>query len=1012
MNFLNSLQILFLSAVFACNAAKAQSVPQSVTLDKKSLSNPTAYIPPQCYTVTADSNGNVSNPCYVCHTKSVEPNYINDQDLQLFYSFPEMARTNPWTNLFADRRERVAGISDDEILSFVRKSNYFDKSGTMTLTEKLQNLPKNWDYNKNKQWDGFRPDCAFNFDSRGFDRSPGGDYTGWRAYGYSPFPATYWPTNGAAGDVMIRLPESFRKSAVGSFDLKIYEINLAVVESLIARRDIFIEPTDEKLFGVDLNQDGVLNEATQVTYSWPAGNGKTMSYVGAAGQELASNKLHLAAGLFPVGTEFLHSIRYLDIVDNDQIIPAARMKELQYMQKKTWQTYADLEESALAEMKERDDFPDRNSQFVGDSEHGVYNGSGWLLQGFIEDADGELRPQSYEETVSCVGCHGGIGATTDSVFSFARKVAGKTPHNGWFHWGSEYLRDISEPKTELYQAGVFYEYSYYLMYNSSGNDFRNNPEVVSRYTLSDKSLNIRELVQLQGDISRLLLPSPERALQLNKAYTTIVTDQDYIHGRDVNIEPITTVHKQTEIDQPTTIAAPTNPVAFGNAFGPHHAAGTVPAAATAPQPQSEKEVLGASMTGPDGQAYIANWQGIINKSNYQSSIKGVQMVFPDRLTLPTRPIIPTAGNPSCMVCHRVARDNAPTTKPAAKEPQGRSQLTIEGSNHTGRFSPDGRYIAFVSDRGGSEQIWLMDQDGRNQHQVTRGPAEHSWPNWKHDSRQLVFIAHAPGSSAYAVKRYSLDDKSEKVLISSSRMINRPTYHPLDNIIAYSAQTGANWDVWLTTEDGQQQFRVTSAPDMESNPLWSPDGKTLAYKVAPAGGKYSLTSQNFATFTEGYDKPAIHTWQGPESVQMNDWSPDGAKITYTAETIGGASGTERVTYSALISDLTLSDGKADTAHTLFASEGLTLGDRGPVFSPDGRYVAFWGWNTDFKAGLWLCDLEGKQTSSLPSGGFDMYPQWSPDGRKLLFEVRVGDSSQLVIADVAVLLAGRRMQLAVD
>ncbi len=1007
MNCLNSLQILILSAVFACNAAKAQSAPQSVALDKKSLTNPTAYIPPQCYTVTADSDGKVSNPCYVCHTKSVEPNYVNDQELQLSYSFPEMARINPWTNLFADRRERVAGITDNQILSYIRQNNYLDESGTITLTEKLQNLQKNWDYNKNNQWDGYGPDCFFNFDSRGFDHSADGGYTGWRAYAHSPFPATYWPTNGAAGDTMIRLPEHFRKSTAGTFDLTVYEINLAIVESLITRRDILIEPTDEKLFGVDLNQDGVLNEATQVTYSWPAGDGKTMSYVGAAGQELTGNKEHLAAGLFPVGTEFLHSLRYLDIVDRDQIIPAARMKELQYMQKKTWQTYADLEESALAEMKERDDFPDRNSQFVGNSEHGVYNGSGWLLQGFIEDADGELRPQSYEETISCVGCHGGIGVTTDSVFSFARKLAGNIPHNGWFHWGAEYLRDISEPKTELYQAGVFYEYSYYLMYNSSGNDFRNNPEVISRYTLSDNSLNIKELVRLQGDISPLLLPSPKRALQLNKAYKTIVTDQDYIHGRDVSIEPITTVHKQTEIDQPTTIAAPTNPVAFGNAFGPQHGLKTPPAAATAPQ--SEKEVLGASMPGPDGQAYIADWQGIINKSNYQSSIKGARMVFPNRLTLPTRPIIPTANNPGCKVCHRVVKDNRPTTERTATAIAGRSQLTSEGSNHTGRYSPDGRYIAFASDRSGSEQIWLMDQDGGNQRQVTHGPAEHSWPNWKPDSRQLVFIAHDPEKNKYAVKRYSLDDKSEKTLVSSKRMINRPTYHPLENLIAYSGQTGNNWDIWLISEDGNQQFRVTTAPDMESNPLWSPDGKMLAYKVAPAGGKYSLTSQNFMTFAGGFDRPTIHTWQGPESVQMNDWSPDGSKITYTAETISGTLGKERVTYSALVSDLTLADRKVNTAHTLFASQGFTLGDRGPVFSPDGRFVAFWGWNKDFKSGLWLCDLEGKRAIPLSTGEFDMYPQWNPDGQSLLFEAWAGGSSQLFISEITRNIIDRPLEI---
>lgn len=153
------------------------------------------------------------------------------------------------------------------------------------------------------------------------------------------------------------------------------------------------------------------------------------------------------------------------------------------------------------------------------------------------------------------------------------------------------------------------------------------------------------------------------------------------------------------------------------------------------------------------------------------------MVFPDRLTLPTRPIIPTSNNPSCMVCHRVIREEM---EPVADDLEGRIQLSTEGSNHTGRFSPDGRYIAFVSERSGSEQIWLM---------------------------------------------------------------NRPTYHPRENLIAYSAQTESNWDIWLTTEDGNLQYRVTTAPDMESNPLWSPDGLSLLFEARRGGSSQLLISDN-------------------------------------------------------------------------------------------------------------------------------------------------------------------------
>jgi len=159
-----------------------------------------------------------------------------------------------------------------------------------------------------------------------------------------------------------------------------------------------------------------------------------MNYVGAAGEAQARGEVHLAGGLFPEGTEFLHSVRYLDVDDDGGIVLAARMKELRYARKDFWQTYADLEQMVLAEVHERRGQPDRPRIVHGDAEYGVANGMGWTFQGFIEDAAGDLRPQSYEESVFCVGCHGGAGVTTDGIFSFARRFGAEAFQGGWYHW--------------------------------------------------------------------------------------------------------------------------------------------------------------------------------------------------------------------------------------------------------------------------------------------------------------------------------------------------------------------------------------------------------------------------------------------------------------------------------------------------------------------------------------------------------------------------------------------------
>lgn len=63
------------------------------------------------------------------------------------------------------------------------------------------------------------------------------------------------------------------------------------------------------------------------------------------------------------------------------------------------------------------------------------------------------------------------------------------------------------------------------------------------------------IARLHNDISYLLIPSRERALQLNKAYRAIVQEQSFILGRDATLEPVQNVHRQVEQDQPTEVEA-------------------------------------------------------------------------------------------------------------------------------------------------------------------------------------------------------------------------------------------------------------------------------------------------------------------------------------------------------------------------------------------------------------------------------------------------------------------------
>ncbi len=526
------------------------------------VNNRGAYVSAQCYTKTQDAAGAVHNPCFSCHTNSKKPNYVNDAELQERYAVSEYTATNRWSNLFKDRTAAVAAISDAEILDYVRGDNYFDENRSIILAEILKSVPREWDYDGDGSWGGYRPDCYFDFDGEGFDRAPGGGFTGWRAFGYYPFLGTFWPTNGSTDDVLIRLPEVMRQESDGRLDKRIYTVNLAIVEALIKQTDIAIEPVDENLFGVDLNQNGTLDTADRVVFSWapPKYDVATrklydfsMYYVGRAKLAQIDNALHIAPGLYPEQTEFLHSVRYIDVDINGSVAMGSRLKELRYGRKTKWSTYAEMRFATLGEIKEKEAFPERLRTITGNAESGLNSGLGWVYQGFIEDREGYLRPQTYEETLACIGCHSGIGAVVDSTFVFARKFDHTAPQRGWYHWSQSAggFKNIPEPRL----ADGRYEYTLYLEENRAGDEFRANDEVREKFFDANGTLKAPEIATLHTDMAHLIVPSAGRALTLNKAYKVIVDEQSYIYGRDAHVAPVANVHERVDIDQSTGTGA-------------------------------------------------------------------------------------------------------------------------------------------------------------------------------------------------------------------------------------------------------------------------------------------------------------------------------------------------------------------------------------------------------------------------------------------------------------------------
>ena len=998
-----------------CNQYPFKKISVKIDLKDKHLKNPSAYIPPQCYVKTRDGKGIIHNPCYVCHTGKHPPNFIlGDDDLQMAYDFPEPATVNPWSNLLKDKSEQVTRISDDAITAYIRTDNYKDENGRLILAKRLHNLVSDWDYNGNGMWDGYIPDCFFNFDNEGFDRDSDNGFTGWRAFAYYPLPGAFWPTNGSTDDVMIRLPIEFRKNEDGDFDVDVYKINLAIVESLITRRDVYIGDVDETKYGVDLNMDGKLGQAKFVKYLWPFSSKRAMSYVGLAKVMCEKGKVHIAAGLFPEGTEFLHSVRYLDFDENGTTRLAPRMKELRYGKKLFWLTYSELKELADAAQKEKYDFPDRLETFIGNMESGLSNGQGWIYQGFIEDANGNLRPQSYEETLHCMGCHSGVGATTDSIYSFPRKIQSgpNTFQNGWYHWSQKDLTGMMEPKILLDDGSVFYEYSFYLMYNLAGNDYRSNEEINTKFFAQDGSIKEDMLSRLHDDISILLNPSPQRALLLNKAYRAIVAEQSFVYGRDANVPSLKdTLLEEVEQGNATGITSSVRIKGLLPDFGNDLIVDSL----GAPIEENTRSLKTISfMKGPDGHGYVVSSDGLIYKSNYAENIRHVFFPFPERLALPTRMILPATQIPVCYKCHRLS---GPV--PFKNQEMIKGDLLINGApfktdvstngaypvtkgagnDVQGVWSPDSKHIAWVVQTSVGSQVWLMNSDGTHQHPLDPlSEVQQGWPTFSPDGSLVAFQQYDESTETYSIKYTNILSGETHTLLASQFMLDRPAWSPDGEKIAFSWNKDDNWDIYVFSLKDEQIHRMTLAPNMETNPLWSHDGKMLAFKRAGMG-KYPLTEEYFMSLDHGLDSPIIHKWKGPQSIQMKDWSPDNKKITFTAEAISDASGKERVSYVAVVADLAINDeGNVTAVNPRIISKGLTLGDRDPVFAPDGKKIAFWAWDRQGKAGIWIYHLDSGTLEQITNSGFEICPKWSPDGSKLLFEAGQNDDLDLWIMSI--------------
>ena len=259
-------------------------------------------------------------------------------------------------------------------------------------------------------------------------------------------------------------------------------------------------------------------------------------------------------------------------------------------------------------------------------------------------------------------------------------------------------------------------------------------------------------------------------------------------------------------------------------------------------------------------------------------------------------------------------------------------------------------IAFIAQKSGLKELYMMDWDGERMYPVGIKGGIILAPRWARDGSKLIYSAEK--NRKWGIYQLDINAMRELSTIRLSGVSIVGNFFPDNRRFAFSTARDGYSDISIGDIGGSGSRKIIATPWIDVSPSVSPDGSTIVFVSNRSG-----SPQLYMSDKEGFNVRRL-TFQGNYNTSPQ-WSPTGDKIVY-ASMIGGKNQIFTIK----------PDGSGVTQLTDAGN------NEDPSFSPDGRYIAFTS-NRQGPTGIFVIRANGEGLKRLTPKGFRAAsPGWSP------------------------------------